>query len=83
MALKSEIPNEAKLEKVNDILKWRGLTLAKLCDRILRHPIEDPLCIQGAKFNEETLAAIRDANEGKNLTVYNSFADFKKAMDAL
>lgn len=78
-----EIPSADRLAEVNDILKWRGLTLAKLCDRIVRHPIEDPICIQGAKFNEETEAAIREANEGKNLTVYNSFADFKKAMDAL
>lgn len=83
MAARAEIPNGRRLEEVNDILKWRGLTLAKLCDRILRHPIEDPLCIQGAKFNKETEAAIRDAKEGKNLTVYNSFADFKKAMDEL
>ena len=78
-----EIPSADRLAEVNDILKWRGLTLAKLCDRIVRHPIEDPICIQGAKFNKETQAAIREAKEGKNLTVYNSFADFKKAMDAL
>ena len=75
-----EIPSARRLAETNEMLKWRGLTLAQLCDRIMRHPETEPICIPGARFNEETEQAIRDANEGRNLISYNSLEDFMKAM---
>jgi hypothetical protein len=76
--------DQRELEFADELLKLRGSSLQALIKEVVESIPEEPLCIslRGMKFNERTLAAIREDEEHpERMEVYNSVEDWKKAME--
>ena len=86
-AHKTEMPTEEELLMVDEFLRLRGSSLKKTIKRIVEATPEEPLCLcfKGMKFNELTKSVIRNAAEHPDrlgIETYNSFEEYKKAMEA-
>ena len=85
---KLEMPTEEELQMANEFLRLRGSSLKKAVRLINESIPEEPLCLcfRSMEFSESVKQTLRNAAEHPErlgIVSYNSFEEYKKAMDAL